>query len=328
MILDIYKVKDFNNPDKNSKLSLAKTKASDWRSFKQASTTLLTDATVIVTQNNDYNWVSNFIYTKTIMDNGKNIYRIPILFVSIISILLFLFIIIYSIFVNRGITFVFPTVLSIILLPIIFYLFRLILNIDIPFFSLLLTLITALICGLVLRSLSNYIWISEVKSVYKGGLSEKHARLIANKLKRNFFGFDTNQYVVTFARVDTSVFNKKEINESNIDFIDERILEIKKIIKNNYGIINSYNQNEINFYYGNPNLTDEHWQKAIDSCKLLEELPIIIDEKREKITLALYSKKEWFKYSNQNGDKSYTFGKSNYILSQMVNYAKKMVSIP
>ncbi|HOV15827.1 MAG TPA: hypothetical protein PK771_16175, partial [Spirochaetota bacterium] len=278
IIESIYKVAEFKDENKNSKLSISKTKASDWRSFKQTTYNTINDSTVVITQNNDYNWVDNFIYQKRVMENGRNIFRIPTSIISVISIVILLLLLLFSVFTNKNLSFVLPVVLFIVILPLIYFFFRLILGIDFPFSSIMIVLFLGLLSGLILRNISNLIWFYEIKMIYKDGISNKHIKLIANTLKRNCWNFDLGQYIATFGLIDISIFNVKELNEHDVDFVDDKISQIRKTIKNNYGIIDSCNQNHIGFYFGNPNLTNQHWIDAANTCKMINEMPIVIND--------------------------------------------------
>ena len=178
--------------------------------------------------------------------------------------------------------------------------------------------------GLLLRVFNYKIWIKEVKSIFKGSVSKKYAKEIANYWKNKKWSLESKAYLCTFVHIDTSTFLQKDITEDEVEVIGNKNSEIETIIKNNCGIRNNFNPAEILCYFGNPAIYKNHAQKAIKTAYSLNKIPITINSQNVNLRIAIHSKQEWFKYIKKDNQKCYTyFGNSINILSSMIQYAKK-----
>lgn len=324
IIDNIYNVPDFKNFDDNNLLSLTKEISSQWRSFKNFKKEMLNGAIVFIVDSGNFDFVNNFITELNIIQNGKNLNKLPVLFIYIIIFFLIIFIFTMNIFTKKFYTTLLINSGLLIFNLVLFFILRLFLNTDYIFTIIIIEYVWTTILCFLLKMIENRLWIDGVNEVYKGELSLNYAKKIATLWRNNKINFNPQQILTTFMLVDTSTLIDKEASEENIDTIGEKTVEIENIIKNNYGIISSVTPSHILGYFGNPAIEESLPINAINSAKDIEKLQIILETSKHYLTIAIHSKYEWFKFIKKGNINFWThFGTSVKILSEMIEIAKK-----
>ncbi|MCK4797706.1 MAG: hypothetical protein KAT05_10005, partial [Spirochaetes bacterium] len=262
IINSIYNFPEIQDDKANTTLTIAKNEASLWKGFKTSNLDKIKQSKIFIVQNGNFAWVSDFIFQKNILNYGKNLKRIPLSFTILFSIILLFLIFLCVFFIKKNIvSFIICLTLALLNFS-LYFIFRILLNIDIPFLTLLIIIIYGFLGGLLLRVFNYKIWIKEVKSIFKGSVSKKYAKEIANYWKNKKWSLESKAYLCTFVHIDTSTFLQKDITEDEVEVIGNKNSEIETIIKNNCGIRNNFNPAEILCYFGNPAIYKNHAQKA------------------------------------------------------------------
>jgi len=320
----VYKISELKDPGENSKLSVSKNKAGEWKSFKQTISEKINNSTVIITCGKENKWIKDFMYEKKVINNCLNLFKIPLSVIFTTCVLFLFFILLLSVFIKNNFNF-FILISSLIVLFIpINLILPMFFRISFPFDSFLSALLLGLLFGFALRFLVKRIWFNEVKNIYKSGISKENGSKIAELYKNNLWGYDSKSYIGTFGALDISIFCNDLDVENNVENIEENLNFFRNAIIKNDGIIEYISQNYISFYYGVPDRGNKHWEKSVETVSSIDRKKIAINEKPVKITAALYSGKDFFKLNKFSDDKSFIrYGNSAHILKSMILFAKK-----
>jgi hypothetical protein len=323
-VSDIYNTPDSKDERKDTLLTVAKNKASLWKSFKDANKNNIVKKKVIIAQNADYGWVSNFIYECDIFDKGENIKRLPLSGIIIFCLLVLLALLFSSLKIKKIPAFIGIVICFVIASDILYFVFRIFLSCDFPFIVLLAISLYSIAGGLLLRNINHTIWMREVKSIFHSNISAVLGRQIIDLLRSGKWNLDSKQYISTFLTVDTKIFLEKEFQEEDIDTISQKTTEIENIIKNNSGVIDSVNAGYISCYFGNPPIKNDPVMDAIKTANSINEIPLVLNNNTQRLKIAIHSRKEWFKYQEKYGEKYYShYGNSYNILSALLKVANE-----
>ncbi len=324
IINEIYNIPELNDEIKNKILSEAKNEASKWKAFKNVNQDKMSNSYIFIVQNENYNWISDFFYQKDLINNGIILKKIPLIII-IISLLTILFMLSLINYFIKNEIFIFLILLFLSFLSLLAYFsLRIYFHIDFPFLTVFIIILFSFFTGRILKKYNNKSWFNEVKSIYKGSISQQFAKKIAAFWKYKNWDLQSKQYLCTFLYIDKSIMLKKDISENDVELIGAKNSEIESIIKNNNGIRNTFTPTEILCYFGNPPIYKNHHQIAVKTVFDINNIIININNEKVQLRQALHSKEEWFKFVKKENQKYYTyFGNSINILSAMIQYAKK-----
>lgn|GEM_PF-280579 len=325
MIDFLNNISDIKNKNNQEIFKQAKNFSSIWYGFESFEKEKIKNSCFFITQNGNNKWVNNFINQERIINNGTNLKRIPILVILLFSFFLLLVIFIIILKVKHPILFIIILLIIFNILNFLLYInIRYFFKIDIPFLSMSLSVIFIVSMSLVIRYFNDYFWLKEVKSIFKGSISNKYTRLIAKKWKNNKWNLEPIHKLCTFLQIDISPLIKSDITENNIELFSSVISEIETIIKKNKGVRNNFDSHQISCYFGNPDLGLNHADAALKVTKIINEKSFSITSSNEPLTIAIHSMNEWFRYIKKDNQKCYTYyGNSFYILQAMIRYAKE-----
>jgi len=320
----IYDIPEQKNAEKNADLNAAKNKVSQWKGFKAAGQEKINGAGIIIVQNGDFDWIQNFFYEKNVMTYGENLKKIPLNIIIIFSLFLFLAMLILGVLFESQLILFLSGFLFIFIEFVLYFLFRLVLSLDFPLISFEFASISGIIFGFLLQKYDGVSWVNEVKTIYKGAISNKFARIVSSLIKNKKWSFNSSQCTATFLGVDVGLFSQKDLEEEEMEICGEKIYEIESIIKSSYGILDNLTPNMIVGYFGNPPYRKEYLKDAINACEKIIELPVVFNNNPQKLDVAVHVKKEWFKFVVEENVEYYShFGSTLNILSAMSKYAKK-----
>jgi len=324
IIDSVYQIPDIGDDQKNISLNIAKDKASQWKIFKNSYIGKIKDCAVIIVENGDYKWVSNFIYEKDVLTYGDNLKRIPIGYILVFSIVILFIFLLISIIIDLPLFLLFLGFFLSIFELSLYLIFRLFIGIDFPLLSFLTPTILGVILGLIIQIFSYNTWIKELKLIYKGSISKDLTKSILKSWKSNKWNFSSNQYVSFFLGADISLLTNKDFEKDEVETVGEKISEIELKMKNNFGILDSSSPNILTSYFGNPPVRKDCYKDAVKAGEEIINIPIVLNNNTIKINVALSAKNEWFKFIEKENVKYYThFGNSANTLLGLLKYSKK-----
>lgn len=328
LIDNIYNIPQFKNNEDNNLLNLTKEIAAQWKSFKNFKKDLLNNSIVFIIDSGNFNFFNNFISELNILNNGKNLNKIPIIFLFFILLILIASIFVINIFTKKIYQTILINTILLILNIGLFFILRFLLNTDYIFIVLLIEYIWTSVTVVILKIIEKRLWFEGVINIYKGEISSDHAKIISNLWREKKINFESVNVLTHFIFVDISTLIDKESSEENIDSIESKSLEIENIIKNNYGIISSVTPVYILGYFENPKIEKSNVFSAINSAQEIENLHISLETVKHYLTIAIHSKYEWFRFIKKGNIDYWThLGASLTILIEM-NKIAKILEIP
>ena len=321
---NIYNIDEYRDENKNALLTVAKNKASLWKSFKESTKKNVTNMRLIIVQNGDFGWVPGFIADSAVFEVGRNLKRFPVSLIIVGLALILFFLLLAGTYHRKMSVFTGIIVFIIILSNVIYFIIRLVLNYDFPFSVIFSACVYSLIAGFILRNVNYSVWNNEVRSIFRSNISAQTGRHIIELLRSQKWDLDSKQYICTFLSVDTKVFLQKEFQEEDIETISQKSTEIENLIKNNNGIIDTVNAGYISSYFGNPPISKDSVMDAIKVAELIGEIPLVLNNTNQRLKIAVHSRKEWFKYQEKYGEKFYShYGNSYNIIESLLKVANE-----
>jgi len=321
----VYQAPDQKNAELNAKIAVVKEVAMKWKSYKASARSISEAKGLIVVDKKNLNTAINLDYQLRVIDRGKNLKRIPLEFILLINLAVLALFTLISLKVRNFIPVILVFIPLFIFSLAVFYILRKYLAYDFPVESILALLLFCLAYSGGLFTLKGVLKNRELESIYRGAASGKLLKQIAGMERNKNWTFESKPYLATFLSVDVAPFIAKDSDDEQIDEIEDKILQIENIIKSNYGVVSCSNNSLIVGYFGAPETKSYSYKNFINSAYKISEIPADKDNSKEnKVTTAVLTKYEWFKFIKNGGKKSWVhIGNSFKILRAMDKIAKK-----